>query len=77
MAKNQKDFRDKLTFLAEIAEKIESDEDFIDEDVVEVRVRLGKKKYDYILHHFREIDWNQEKFYINFGKVSFKFVLKK
>jgi len=77
MATNKEDFRSKLTFLAEIAEQIESNTDFIDEDVIEVRIRLGKKKYDNVLRNFREIDWNSEKFYINFGNVSYKFVLKK
>jgi len=77
MATNNEDFRDKLTVLAEVAERLETNKDFFDDEIIEVRVKLGKEKYDKVLRNFREIDWNSEKFYINFGKVSYKFVLKK
>ena len=77
MATNSEDFRDKLTVLAEVAERLESSNDFFDDEIIEVRVKLGKDKYDKVLRNFREIDWSSEKFYINFGKVSYKFVLKK
>jgi len=77
MATNNEDFRDKLTVLAEVAERLETSKDFFDDEIIEVRVKLGKEKYDKVLRNFREIDWNSEKFYINFGKVSYKFVLKK
>lgn len=77
MATNNEDFRDKLTVLAEVAERLETSKDFFDDEIIEVRVKLRKEKYDNVLRNFREIDWNSEKFYINFGKVSYKFVLKK
>lgn len=77
MATNNEDFRDKLTVLAEVAERLETSKDFFDDEIIEVRVKLGKEKYDKVLRNFREIDWNSEKFYINFGNVSYKFVLKK
>ena len=77
MATNNENFRDKLTVLAEVAERLETSKDFFDDEIIEVRVKLGKEKYDKVLRNFREIDWNSEKFYINFGNVSYKFVLKK
>jgi len=77
MVTNNEDFRDKLTVLAEVAERLESSSDFFDDEIIEVRVKLGKEKYDNVLKNFREIDWSSDKFYINFGKVSYKFVLKK
>ena len=77
MATNNEDFRDKLTVLAEVAERLETSKDFFDDEIIEVRVKLGKEKYDKVLRNFREIDWSSEKFYINFGNVSYKFVLKK
>ena len=77
METNKENFRDKLTVLAEVAERLETSKDFFDDEIIEVRVKLGKEKYDKVLRNFREIDWNSEKFYINFGNVSYKFVLKK
>ena len=77
MGTNNEDFRDKLSVLAEVAERLESSKDFFDDEIIEIRVKLGKEKYDKVLRNFREIDWNSDKFYINFGKVSYKFVLKK
>ena len=77
MATINEDFRDKLTLLAEVAEQIESNKEFFGDEIIEVRVKLEKEKYDSVLRNFREIYWNSEKFYINFGKVSYKFVLKK
>jgi len=77
MATNNEDFRDKLTLLAQVAETLESSEDFFDDEIIEVRVKLKKEKYDSVLRNFRQIDWDSDKFYINFGKVSYKFVLKK
>lgn len=77
MGENKENFRDKLKLLAEVAEQIESNEDFFGDEVIEVRVKLEKDKYDKVLRNFREIDWNSDKFFINFGKVSYKFVLKK
>jgi len=77
MGENKEDFRDKLKLLAEVAEQIESNEDFFGDEVIEVRVKLEKNKYDNVLRNFREIDWKSDKFFINFGRVSYKFVLKK
>lgn len=77
MATNNQDFRDKLTLLAEVAEKLELNKDFFGDEIIEVRVKLDKAKYDKVLRNFREIDWNSDKFYLNFGNVSYKFVLKK
>lgn len=77
MGENKEDFRDKLKLLAEVAEQIEFNKDFFGDEVIEVRVKLEKDKYDMVLRNFREIDWNSDKFFINFGKVSYKFVLKK
>ena len=77
MGENKENFRDKLKLLAEVAEQIESNEDFFGDEVIEVRVKLEKDKYNTVLRNFREIDWNSDKFYINFGKVSYKFVLNK
>lgn len=77
MATNNEDFRDKLTLLAEVAEQIESNTEFFGDEIIEVRVKLEKEKYDSVLRNFREIDWSSDKFYINFGKVSYKFVLKR
>lgn len=77
MGENKENFRDKLKLLAEVSEQIESNEDFFGDEVIEVRVKLEKDKYNTVLRNFREIDWNSDKFYINFGKVSYKFVLKK
>lgn len=77
MAKNKENFRDKLRLLAEVAEQIEHNKDFFGDEIIEVRVKLEKDKYDTVLRNFREIDWNSDKFFINFGKVSYKFVLKK
>ena len=77
MGTNNEDFRDKLSVLAEVAERLESSKDFFDDEIIEIRVKLGKEKYDKVLRNFREIDWSSDKFFINFGKVSYKFVLKK
>ena len=30
---------------------------------VQIKLNLEKPKYDKILKHFREIDWNSEKFF--------------
>jgi hypothetical protein len=76
MGKSDEDFGDKLKILAEISELIENEDSFKGGDV-ELRFRLPKEKYDKILRNFREIDWNSDKFYINIGETSFKFVLKK
>ena len=76
MGKDKKDFGDKLKILAEISELLENEEAFKGGDA-EVRLILPKDKYDNILRNFREIDWGSEKFYINIGEISFKFVLKK
>lgn len=77
MGENNEDFRNKLELLANVADQIESNKDFFGDEVIEVRVKLDKDKYDKVLRNFREIDWNSDKFFINFGKVSYKFVLKK
>ena len=76
MGENIKNFRDRLKILAEISDLIESDEIFKDEEV-QIRVNLETEKYNSILKNFREIDWGSNKFFINIGNVSFKFVLKK
>lgn len=76
MGKDNEDFRDKLKVLAEISELIEN-EDYFKGGDTEIRIRLPKEKYDKILRNFREIDWGSDKFYINIGETSFKFVLKK
>ena len=77
MGENNEDFRNKLELLANVADQIESNKDFFGDEVIEVRVKLEKDKYDKVLRNFREINWNSDKFFINFGKVSYKFVLKK
>lgn len=74
MGEDKEDFRDELTKLAEISDLIESSKIFSDEDIL-VKVSLNKEKYNKVLRNFREIDWSSEKFFINFGKVSFKFIL--
>ncbi len=76
MAENNEDFRDELKKLAEISDLIESSKIFENEKV-DLKVSLNKDKYDSILKNFREIDWNSDKFFINFGKVNFKFILEK
>lgn len=76
MEKNQENFGDNIKSFAEIADLIEENSLLKDEEV-QIKLNLEKPKYDKILKHFREIDWNSEKFFITFGKVSFKFVLKK
>ena len=43
----------------------------------EMGLKFEKDKYENILKNFREIDWGSDKFYINIGEISFKFVLKK
>ena len=77
MGENNEGFRNKLELLANVADQIESNKDFFGDEIIEVRVKLEKDKYDKVLRNFREIDWNSDKFFINFGKVSYKFVLKK
>lgn len=74
MGEDKEDFRDELTKLAEISDLIETSKIFFDEDIL-IKVSLEKEKYDKVLRNFREIDWSSEKFFINFGKVSFKFIL--
>lgn len=74
MEENTEDFRDELKTLAEISELIESSKIFENENVV-VKVVLEKEKYNKVLRNFREVDWNSEKFFINFGSTSFKFIL--
>jgi len=76
MAEDKKNFRDKLEVLAKISDYIENSDLFKNEEVT-VKVNLDKDKYESILKNFREIDWKSEKFYINIGTTSFKFVLKK
>jgi hypothetical protein len=76
MGEDKENFRDKLEELAKISDLIESCDLFKDQEVV-VKVNLDKSKYESILKNFREIDWKSEKFYINIGTTSFKFVLKK
>jgi hypothetical protein len=76
MGEDKENFRYKLEDLAKISDYIETSDLFKDEEVV-VKVNLDKTKYDDILKNFREIDWKSEKFYINIGTTSFKFVLKK
>lgn len=76
MGEDIKDFGVQLKTLANIADIIEENEIFKGEDIV-VRMNLEKGKYESILKNFREIDWKSEKFFINIGNVSFKFVLKK
>ena len=76
MGKDNENFGDKLKVLAEISELLENEETFQGGDA-EVRLILPKEKYDKILRNFREIDWGSDKFYINIGETSFKFVLKK
>ena len=76
MGKDNEDFRDKLKLLAEISDLVEKN-DLFDEGEVQVKVTLEKNRYENILRNFRQIDWSSEKFFINIGNVSFKFVLKK
>jgi hypothetical protein len=76
MGKDNEDFGDKLKVLAEISELIENENSFKGGDI-ELRFILPKENYDKILRNFREIDWGSDKFYINIGETSFKFVLKK
>ena len=76
MEENTTDFGGELKSLAEIADLIEKNDLLKDEDI-QIKISLEKPKYNKILNHFREIDWNSEKFFIRFGKVSFKFVLKR
>ena len=76
MGEDKKDFRSELKKLAEISDLIESTHIFEGEDVI-VKVVLKEEKYNEVLRNFREIDWNSDKFYINIGETSFKFVLKK
>jgi hypothetical protein len=76
MGKSDENFRDNLKLLAEIADLTESNELFDGGDV-QVKITLEKDKYDSILRNFRQIDWKSEKFFINIGNTSFKFVLKK
>lgn len=76
MGENIENFGDRLKVLAEISDLIENNEIFKDEEV-QVRVNLDSEKYYSILKNFREIDWGSDKFFINIGNVSFKFVLKK
>jgi acetolactate synthase small subunit len=76
MGEDKENFRYKLEDLAKISDYIENSDLFKNEEVV-VKVNLDKSKYDNILKNFREIDWSSEKFYINIGTTSFKFVLKK
>lgn len=76
MGKNNENFGDKLKVLAEISESFENEDLFKGEDI-QIRINLPKEKYDKILKNFREIDWGSDKFFINMGDTSFKFVLKK
>jgi len=76
MGENSEDFRDELKKFAEISDLIESSKTFENEKV-DLKVTLKKEKYESVLKNFREIDWNSDKFFINFGKVSFKFILEK
>jgi hypothetical protein len=76
MGENNEDFRDDLKKFAEISDLIESSKIFENEKV-DLKVTLKKEKYESVLKNFREIDWNSDKFFINFGKVSFKFILEK
>jgi hypothetical protein len=76
MGENNEDFRDELKKFAEISDLIESSKIFENEKV-DLKVTLKKEKYESVLKNFREIDWNSDKFFINFGKVSFKFILEK
>lgn len=76
MGENSEDFRDELKKFAEISDLIESSKIFENEKV-DLKVTLKKEKYESVLKNFREIDWNSDKFFINFGKVSFKFILEK
>jgi hypothetical protein len=76
MGENNEDFRDELKKFAEISDLIESSKIFENEKV-DLKVTLKKEKYESVLKNFREIDWSSDKFFINFGKVSFKFILEK
>jgi ribosomal protein L5 len=76
MGENNEDFRDELKKFAEISDLIESSKIFENEKV-DLKVTLKKEKYESLLKNFREIDWSSDKFFINFGKVSFKFILEK
>jgi hypothetical protein len=76
MGENNEDFRDDLKKFAEISDLIESSKIFENEKV-DLKVTLKKEKYESVLKNFREIDWSSDKFFINFGKVSFKFILEK
>jgi len=76
MGENNEDFRNELKKFAEISDLIESSKIFENEKV-DLKVTLKKEKYESVLKNFREIDWNSDKFFINFGKVSFKFILEK
>lgn len=76
MGENKENFRGELESLAIVSDYIENCDLFKNEEVT-VKVSLEKDKYDKILKNFREIDWNSEKFYINIGNTSFKFVLRK
>lgn len=76
MGENKENFRSELESLAIVSEYIENCDLFKNEEVT-VKVSLEKERYDKVLKNFREIDWNSEKFYINIGNTSFKFVLRK
>ena len=76
MGENKENFRSELESLAIVSDYIENCDLFKNEEVT-VKVSLEKDKYDKVLKNFREIDWNSEKFYINIGNTSFKFVLRK
>lgn len=76
MGKSNEDFRDRLKLLAEISDLVEKN-DLFSEGEVQVKITLEKNRYDSVLRNFRQIDWSSEKFFINIGSVSFKFVLKK
>jgi len=75
MVENKESFGDKLKQLAEVTEVIENIDIFTKENV-QIKVTLEKEKYNKILRNFREVDWGADKFYINIGNISFKFVLK-
>ena len=76
MGENTENFGDKLKLFAEISNIIE-ESDFLKDEKIQIEIELNNEKYNSILKNFREMDWKSEKFFINIGNVSFKFVLKK
>ena len=76
MGEDNENFRDTLKTLAEVSEMFYNDT-LLKNSETEIVIILPKDSYYKILKNFREIDWSKENFYIDFGDLKFKFVLKK